>query len=145
MLFLTKMVGQCVVPETTAQPRFMARKRKLSTAQGQLPKIKGASCSFMVGMAGSVKGIATAGIRSRPRAERRGRAACQRGLIRMKESDAIMKKIRPIRPIRPVKPIDRIQNMRTIRPIGKTKWVKAHWRYDYGRRQWEWVLGHWAK
>lgn len=50
-----------------------------------------------------------------------------------------------LRPPRPPKPVDRLQNMRTIRPIGKTKWVKAHWRYDYDRRQWEWVDGHWSK
>lgn len=54
-------------------------------------------------------------------------------------------RLKRIRPPRPPKPIDRLQNMKTIRPIGKTTWVKAHWRYDYDRRQWEWVLGHWAK
>lgn len=53
-----------------------------------------------------------------------------------------MKKTRPIRPI---KPIDRLQNMKTLKPLGKTKWVKAHWRYDYKNSQWEWVIGHWAK
>jgi hypothetical protein len=56
-----------------------------------------------------------------------------------------MYRLKRIRPPRPPKPVDRIQNMKTIRPIGKTTWVKAHWRYDYDRRQWEWVLGHWSK
>lgn len=56
-----------------------------------------------------------------------------------------MRKIKPIHPPKPPKPIDRLQNMKTIRPLGATKWVKAHWRYDYDRRAWEWVLGHWSK
>ena len=50
-----------------------------------------------------------------------------------------------IKKIRPIKPIDRMQNIKTVRPIGKTKWVKAHWRYDYRTSKWEWVLGHWSK
>jgi hypothetical protein len=58
--------------------------------------------------------------------------------------DNMIKKIRPLRPLRPLKPLDRMQNMRTLRPLGKTKWIKAHWRYDYGTRQWEWILGHWS-
>lgn len=57
----------------------------------------------------------------------------------------MFKKLKPIRPMRPLKPMDRMQNMRTIRRLGMTKWIKAHWRYDYDRRQWEWVLGHWSK
>lgn len=56
-----------------------------------------------------------------------------------------MRKIRTIKPLRPLKPLDRMQNMKTLRPLGKNRWVRAHWRYDYGRGQWEWVLGHWAK
>jgi hypothetical protein len=56
-----------------------------------------------------------------------------------------MRKIKPLRPPKPLKPIDRLQNMVTLRPLGATKWVKAHWRYDYDRRAWEWVLGHWSK
>lgn len=52
--------------------------------------------------------------------------------------------IRKIHPPKPPKPIDRMQNMQTMRPLGKTKWVKAHWRWDYGSRKWEWVLGHWS-
>ena len=56
-----------------------------------------------------------------------------------------MFRMKRIRPPRPPKPVDRIQNIKTIRPIGKNTWVKAHWRYDYDRRQWEWVLGHWTK
>lgn len=55
------------------------------------------------------------------------------------------KLFRPIRPIRPIKPIDRMQNMKTLRPFGKAKWVKAHWRYDYNYRQWRWVDGHWSE
>lgn len=53
--------------------------------------------------------------------------------------------MRKLHPPRPPKPPDRLQNPRTLRPLGKTRWVKAHWRYDYDRRQWEWVLGHWSK
>lgn len=53
--------------------------------------------------------------------------------------------IKKINPPRPPKPVDRIQNIKTMRPIGKTKWVKAHWRWDYNYHQWEWVLGHWSK
>ena len=53
--------------------------------------------------------------------------------------------IKKIHPPKPPKPIDRMQNMKTMRPMGKTKWVKAHWRYNYGARNWEWVLGHWSK
>jgi len=56
-----------------------------------------------------------------------------------------MKKIRPPRPPRPPKPIDRIEGIRPIKPIGKNRWVKGHWRYDYGRRAWDWISGHWAK
>ena len=56
-----------------------------------------------------------------------------------------MRKPPSLRPLRPLKPLDRMQNMKTLRPLGKTKWVRAHWRYDYASRQWEWVLGHWAK
>jgi len=56
-----------------------------------------------------------------------------------------MKKITSIKPIKPIKPIDRIQNIMTIQPIGKTKWIKAHWRYNYDTRNWEWILGHWSK
>ena len=56
-----------------------------------------------------------------------------------------MMKLRRIRPPRPPKPVDRVQNMRTIRTLGKTKWVRAHWRWDYDRHAWEWVLGHWSK
>lgn len=55
------------------------------------------------------------------------------------------KTLRPLRPMRPLKPMDRMQNMQTLRPLGMTKWVKAHWRYDYSRNQWEWVLGHWSR
>lgn len=54
-------------------------------------------------------------------------------------------RMKPMRPLRPLKPIDRLQNMKTLRPLGKNRWVKAHWRYDYNHRQWEWVTGHWAK
>lgn len=52
--------------------------------------------------------------------------------------------IKKIPPPKPLKPIDRLQNMQTLRPLGKTKWVKAHWRWNYGTHQWEWVLGHWS-
>lgn len=52
---------------------------------------------------------------------------------------------RPIHPPKPPKPIDRLQNLRTIRPLGKNKWVKAHWRYDYATRAYQWVEGHWTK
>lgn len=57
----------------------------------------------------------------------------------------LIRPIRPIRPIKPVKPIDRMQNMKTIPPLGAKKWVRAHWRFNYGTRAWEWVLGHWSK
>ena len=50
-----------------------------------------------------------------------------------------------IKRIRPIKPIDRLQNIKTIKPLGKNKWVKAHWRWDYTNQQWEWVIGHWSK
>lgn len=52
--------------------------------------------------------------------------------------------IKKIHPPKPPKPIDRIQNIKTIKPIGKNKWVKAHWRWDYATIKWEWVLGHWS-
>lgn len=48
-------------------------------------------------------------------------------------------KPRMFKPLRPLKPLDHMQNMRTLRPLGAKKWVKAHWRYDYARGQWEWV------
>ncbi|WP_216840524.1 hypothetical protein [Falsiroseomonas tokyonensis] len=57
----------------------------------------------------------------------------------------MFKRPRPFHPPRPPKPPDRLQNMQTLKPFGKNHWVKAHWRYDYQRRQWEWVLGHWTK
>jgi len=38
-----------------------------------------------------------------------------------------------------------MQNMQTMRRFGATKWVRAHWRWDYGNRQWNWVLGHSSK
>ena len=50
-----------------------------------------------------------------------------------------------IHPPKPPKPIDRLQNLQTLQPLGKTKWVSAHWRWNYGTHQWEWVLGHWSK
>lgn len=50
-----------------------------------------------------------------------------------------------LRSLRPLQPLDRVQNMKTLRPLGKTKWVSAHWRWDYNLRRWEWVLGHWSK
>lgn len=53
--------------------------------------------------------------------------------------------IKKVHPPKPPKPIDRLQNMQTLRPLGKTKWVKAHWRWDYSTPKWEWVLGHWSK
>jgi hypothetical protein len=46
---------------------------------------------------------------------------------------------------RPPEPPDRPQNPRTPRPPGKNHWVMAHWRWDYDRRQWEWVHGHWSE
>lgn len=64
-----------------------------------------------------------------------------------RESMAGIKKLRPLprlKPLKPLKPLDRMQNMKTLQPLGKNKWVKAHWRYNYATRQWEWVLGHWA-
>ncbi len=54
-------------------------------------------------------------------------------------------KIQVPKPPKPPKPPDRMQNMQTMRPMGKTKWVKAHWRWNYGTHKWEWVLGHWSK
>ena len=56
-----------------------------------------------------------------------------------------MQRIKTIRPLRPLKPLDRLQNMKTLPPLGAKKWIKAHWRYDYTRGQWEWVLGHWSQ
>jgi hypothetical protein len=56
-----------------------------------------------------------------------------------------MRTLTPLHPPKPLKPIDRLQNMKSIRPIGATKWVKAHCRSDYSQRAWEWVLGHWSK
>ena len=53
--------------------------------------------------------------------------------------------IKRIYPPKPPKPVDRLQNMKSIRPLGKATWVKAHWRWDYQTRKWEWVLGHWSK
>jgi hypothetical protein len=53
-----------------------------------------------------------------------------------------MKKLLPLRPL---KPLDRLQPLRPLQPLGKTKWIKSHWRFDYGTRQWTWVDGHWAK
>jgi hypothetical protein len=46
-------------------------------------------------------------------------------------------------PPRPPKPPDRPQNPKTPRPPGKSEWIRAHWRWDYGAHRWEWVLGHW--
>lgn len=54
-------------------------------------------------------------------------------------------RLKPPKQLKPIKPLDRLQNLKTLRPLGKNHWIKAHWRFDYQRRQWEWVLGHWAK
>ncbi len=56
-----------------------------------------------------------------------------------------MRPPKKIRPPRPPKPPDRLQNPKTLKPLGKNKWVRAHWRWDYDRHAWEWVLGHWSK
>ena len=50
--------------------------------------------------------------------------------------------LKPIHPPKPPKLLNRLQNPRTLQPLGKNKWVKAHWRYDYGTRSYEWVEGH---
>lgn len=55
-----------------------------------------------------------------------------------------MRRIRPLRPLKPLKPLDRLQNMKALRPLGKSRWVRAHWRYDYDTCKWEWILGHWS-
>ena len=57
----------------------------------------------------------------------------------------MMRRPRTLNPPRPPKPPDRLQNTQTLRPLGKNHWVRAHWRYDYQHRKWEWVLGHWTK
>lgn len=51
--------------------------------------------------------------------------------------------IKKIHPPKPPKPLDRLQNMQTIRPLGKTKWVKAHWRWNCGTHSGSgcWVTG----
>jgi hypothetical protein len=54
-------------------------------------------------------------------------------------------KVKTLHPPKPPKPLDRLQNMMTLQPLGKTKWGKAHWRWNYDTHQWEWVLGHWSK
>lgn len=54
------------------------------------------------------------------------------------------KKPPTLKPPKPPKPFDRPQNVKTFQPFGKTKWVKAHWRFDYKSYKWEWVLGHWS-
>jgi len=54
-------------------------------------------------------------------------------------------RLKKIHPPKPPKPPDRLQNMPTFRPFDKSEWVRAHWRWDYERHQWEWVLGHWRK
>jgi hypothetical protein len=51
----------------------------------------------------------------------------------------------PPKPPKPPKPPDRLQNIKTVKPLGKNKWIKAHWRYDYKFNRWEWVGGHWSK
>ena len=58
---------------------------------------------------------------------------------------ARIKRLPRIHPPKPPKPPDRMQNMQTMRRFGATKWVRAHWRWDYGNRQWNWVLGHSSK
>ena len=50
-----------------------------------------------------------------------------------------------IHPPRPPKPPDRPQNPITLRPFGAKEWVRAHWRYEYNLRRWEWVHGHWSR
>ncbi len=57
----------------------------------------------------------------------------------------VMVKFKKIHPPKPPKPPDRIQNIKTIKPIGKNKWIKAHWRWNYDSRKWEWIKGHWSK
>lgn len=52
-----------------------------------------------------------------------------------------MRPPKKIRPPRPPKPPDRLQNLKTLKPLGKNKWVRAHWRWDYDRHAWEWVFG----
>jgi hypothetical protein len=56
-----------------------------------------------------------------------------------------MKRIRKLNPPRPPKPPERPQNPISPRALGKTKWIKAHWRWDYTTHQWNWILGHWSK
>ncbi len=50
-----------------------------------------------------------------------------------------------IHPPRPPKPPDRPQNPRPARGPGDTKYISAHWRWDYGTHSWAWVHGHWSK
>ena len=49
--------------------------------------------------------------------------------------------IRKIHDPKPPKPADRPQNAQTARPAGKTVWAKAHWRFNYDARKYEWVEG----
>jgi len=53
--------------------------------------------------------------------------------------------IKKSRSFKPPKPFDRHQNFKTYRPWGKTKWVKAHWRWNNDTNKWEWILGQWNK
>ena len=56
-----------------------------------------------------------------------------------------MSNFKKIHPPKPPKPPDRIQNIQTINPIGKNKWIRGHWRWNYDSRRWEWIVGHWSK
>lgn len=55
-----------------------------------------------------------------------------------------MAKFKKIHPPKPPKPSDRLQNLKTIKPIDKNKWIRAHWRWNYNSRKWEWIKGHWS-
>lgn len=75
----------------------------------------------------------------------RGEDETVSNFIITKGENVMQRMPRKIHPPKPPKPVDRMQNMKTICPIGKTKWVKAHWRWNYGDSHWEWIEGHWSK
>jgi hypothetical protein len=72
------------------------------------------------------------------------RLAAMKGILTFRYQGVLMNlKNRRIHPPKPAKPADKIQNVQTVRPLGKTVWVLAHWRYNYVPRKYEWIQGHW--
>lgn len=52
--------------------------------------------------------------------------------------------VRKIHAPKPPKPVERAQNLQTPQSPGTTSWNKAHWRFNYETRKYEWIEGRWV-